>query len=233
MDPDDYIAENSLSKIYENLKKESADMLMMRSFIKGGLIECYAWSNICPVDIDMKGVDVFKKGYTRGSVCGVVYNKSFFIKHSLLFVDGLTNGEDSLFLSLNLLYAYKVRFTDILFYYIFVRTDSASREFNEEKIWGFSNNLRAINHYLSDSLLTTEQKSVLYYQQYSVISSAVNHYTKLYKFNWVLLKKRLELSKVLPVNTNEFLPQRSKIRLLNFSFFLYFLFVFVKNICKN
>ena len=39
VDPDDYIAENSLSKIYENLKKESADMLMMRSFIKGGLIE--------------------------------------------------------------------------------------------------------------------------------------------------------------------------------------------------
>lgn len=232
VDPDDSIAENSLSKIYENLKKESTDMLIMRSFIEGGM-ERYAWSNFCPINKDMNGIDIFKKGYVRGSVCGVGYNRLFILKHSLLFVDGLTNGEDSLFFSLSLLHASKVRFADILFYYIYVRIDSASRDFNIEKIWRISNNLRAINHYLTDPLLTTEQKSVLYYQQYAVISSAVNHYTKLHKFNWIQLKKKLELSKMLPIKIDVFLPQRSKIRLLNFSFFLYFFFVFMKNICKR
>ena len=182
----------------------------------------------------MKGVDVFKIGYSRGSVWGGVYRRVFLEEKALRFSDKLTNGEDSLFFNMALMYASNVRFMDLPFYYISVREGSASRDFDMERIFRFSENLKIVHDYLNThATLTDEQKAILYYVQYSVISSAVNHYVKVGGFNYLLLKDKLLLGKVLPISVVGIHTQRLKIRLLNCSFFLYFFLYLFKSICKR
>jgi len=234
VDPDDAISENSLLKIHQILVSNRVDILILRSFLMNSFTERYPWERICSSGINMKGVDVFKIGYSRGSVWGGVYRRVFLEEKALRFSDKLTNGEDSLFFNMALMYASNVRFMDLPFYYISVREGSASRDFDMERIFRFSENLKIVHDYLNThATLTDEQKAILYYVQYSVISSAVNHYVKVGGFNYLLLKDKLLLGKVLPISVVGIHTQRLKIRLLNCSFFLYFFLYLFKSICKR
>ena len=77
VDPDDAISENSLLKIHQILVSNRVDILILRSFLMNSFTERYPWERICSSGINMKGVDVFKIGYSRGSVWGGVYRRVF------------------------------------------------------------------------------------------------------------------------------------------------------------
>ena len=199
----------------------------------GSMIERYSWSGICPARVNMSGVDVFQKGYSRGSVCGCVFSRKFMIEKQLFFYEELINGEDTYFFHLSLLHAMRVCFMELPFYYVFVRVESASKNFSIERIFKFSGNIRLIDEYLTHAELTDRQKAILNYVKYSVVSNAVNHYIGLRRYDYWSLKKKIWPIGTLPLSLKYAFIQRSKMRLLRFSFPLFFSLCVLKNICRK
>ena len=224
IDGDDWIEDNSLLALYESIRKlkQNIDIIIMRSFDDQG-VEKYPWLKTgCIPKFVFEREMLYRNKYTRGSVWGCAFNRNILLNNNILFPEGITNGEDSMFFNLVKVYAKSCVFLDIRFYHVFERVGSASRSMTLDRIYNYSNNLKYLRDYLLKNCLDFRQKDIIQMSIYSIISSAVYYYLCLGFRNYSELYDRLNLKYVLPIQLkSNYFKLDIKLKLLNFSFIFY------------
>lgn len=226
VDADDWIVSGGGKLALESLKRHSeVDVVIFRCFLDDGEIELCRWN--FPTGKSFRGMDLFSShSFVRGSVWGGAYSMRFLNAHAIRFPENITHGEDTYFSLLVEMYAQNYLFENINLYTVYSRPGSACRTHDLDRVYRYKNNLSVISDYLqSRKELSVEQKSVMNYALFNVVCQAILQYLRLGKINPWRLKRKLELNKYLPINSealsNRFL--RSKIKLLNKSYMLFFL----------
>ena len=236
VDSDDMIAENSLKKIVSKLKIRNIEILILNSAIYDNQIkrkDLYIFPQELS-DISFSGIELFKRGYQRGSVCGVLFKKQFIFDFELLFSEKVEIGEDSIFFALAFVYSSFVSHSNVDFYKVNVREGSASRSWNYSKIKHLLKSLDVINEYIEKNSFSKEQLSILSVRTYGIISKAIDNF-----FLTNNLKKYYEIKQI--IKTNKLYPLkkykskifRPQIYLLNFSFDLFCFFFLLRRVFKR
>lgn len=237
IDGDDWIKENSLNKIFSS-KKEDLEIIIVRSFIHNGIdvgVERYKF-DLSLVGTTYTGNDIaFEKGYLRGSVWGVFFKKDFIVNNLIIFPPTLKNGEDTIFLSISFIYAQKIGFMDVEYYYVFEREGSASRAWSFERVLYMVNNIKYINNYIaSNSGLSTDALSILHYNIYRVISLIYNSFYKCFSLkNHFILTYRIKKELKRKIDSGKIPTSKLKIKLINFSLNIFAISVLVNNTMRN
>lgn len=222
VDPDDWIAPDSLKSIYDYLLSyPNVEVLFLKSISSLSSRERYKWSGKVEVGKIYTSEDLCKYNYIRGSVWGGVYKKDFLLCNNISFPKNITNGEDSIFILLIMMMATKISFLDLLFYYVYEREGSASRVFTVEKAYKFKSNIEYLLSLRKDDL-QKYQSYLINLSLYSVISVSVNYFVKSGFSNYNLLYDELNLSEILPIKVAfDYSNLRWKTLLLNKSFKLF------------
>ena len=234
LDPDDYLAEGALPMIERDIVGSNADIIVLRSIKSASCTEVYTWTGLFPDRYTDPGTEIYKKGYTRGSVCGCIFNKDFINKHNIRFYEKAKNCEDTIFFFLSQMHASNITFLNREFYMVYERENSASRNISEEKLLLMFNNLEYVKEYAKNNNVTDELcLDMLETLKYILISN-LTYYSIIHNGSGSLkmLKKN---------NIGKYLPIRVKYgtiatgmdnlynRLLNVSFTLYFYARLFKN----
>jgi len=235
VDADDWIEPNSIEKIINGNDEKEVDYIIARSFInRDGMTidERYPFSNNL-IGKDYKGSDLITRGiYGRGSVCGVIYRKSFILANTLYFPLVIRNGEDSIFSALCSIYADRVRFVNIHFYNVNERDGSASRGcWTFDRVLNMTNNIRFINKYIKKHKeLTTESINILNFAKYSTISNIYNNFNSSFTFrNYFILRKEIKRVLDRKLEIGRIRTNRSKVRLINMSLDVFAISVLLKH----
>ena len=85
VDADDYLSDGSLEKIVYCVNNISFEVLVLRSFMDSRNDEVYRWQDSFKENNKYRGIDIIDSGYSRGSVCGCVFNKNFLNRKNILF----------------------------------------------------------------------------------------------------------------------------------------------------
>ena len=234
LDPDDYLAEGALPMIERDIVGSNADIIVLRSIKSASCTEVYTWTGLFPDRYTAPGTEIYKKGYTRGSVCGCIFNKDFINKHNIRFYEKAKNCEDTIFFFLCQMHANNVTFVNREFYMVYERENSASRNISEEKLLLMFNNLEYIKEYASCNNVTDEtQLDMLETLRYLLVSNLA-YYS-------IMHNGRASLKMLKQNNIGNYLPIKIKYgtiskginkwynRLLNVSFRLYFYMRSIKN----
>ena len=224
VDADDTVEEYSLNTILSELQKMDIEILILNSYNYDNGVkrdEVYKFPKRLLGKI-LSGVKLFKEGYFRGSVWGVVFKRQFIIDYNLLFSEKIKNGEDTLFLAMSFLYASFITHLDIDYYKVNNREGSASKSWDYNRVEGMLDALGVIEDYLKNNSLTTDQHSILYSNVYTIISNTLFRLFSIHrkdKYNEV--KKIIRSSRLYPIQTQYRKITKYKIYLLNLSIDLF------------
>ena len=238
VDSDDWIEPNSLHVLINDGRNCHSDLVIARSFINQNeqlVTERYPFNKDW-TEFFYNGVDlVIDKGYIRGSVCGVIFRNDFLRSHDILFPQGISNGEDSIFFSQCIIYAEKVTFANVHFYNIFERDGSASRSWPFDKILGLVNNVTYLNNYIkTHPELPIKALYILNYKIYGVISNIFNNFHSSFSIkNYILLRKELKKNLNTKIDVGCIKTNKRKIKIANFSLDLLALLIITKNQIKK
>lgn len=222
VDGDDALNPNSLSGVIAQSESLKSEMIIARSFIyeSGQLTtERYGFDKSFLNQVFNGYKVISEKGYKRGSVCGCIFKNSFLKTYEIKFPLGLSIGEDSIFMLLVQLYVQQISFVDQTFYLVNKREGSASRSWSFERLCKMKDNMDFLNSYIENQKdLSEEQKGILHYGIYGIVSSIFNHLPACFS-----AKNYLKIIKILRKELNGKLDtaiiplSREKIKLLNFS----------------
>lgn len=231
IDPDDWIGNNILPNIFTILKNHiDSDIIILNSLKAETNTANYNWlNNNIQERKSYKGIDLFLKyKYVRGSVCGAIYNKTFLKKNNIVFPIGIRNAEDTIFFNECLSIASDIKFFNLNFYYIFNRVGSASK----------TKDLQRINRYYTalDYIDTLNKKHgfidpspIIEYLKYIIISSLTS-YTLTLNLPFNKIPNRQFIKKHLPIEPSTI--NRTKITILNKSFYLFYFLMKLKHLSK-
>ena len=230
VDPDDIVLKSALSQLISMVENhKDVDIFVARSFI-GENETCKIPDAL--MNKEMTITEAFNRGYRRGSVWGGIYRKTLFGKDAF-FPPGVVLAEDTICFNLLLMQAQRIMFCDIPMYSVSFRESSASHAYTMKKMNSYNKNMQFILNYRESHLdLTEHQRILLDYATYVSISNASHFYLNLHKYSIKELKKILEIDHVLPLNESCF-TQRNKVRLLNKSFFLFFILLMIRKWFEN
>jgi len=238
VDSDDAVEKNGLKTVHSQLMKEHVEVLILNSFeIKNNTpdkVEVYLFPQNLSDKI-ISGVELFQNGYLgKGSVWGATFEKQFLLQHQIAFSESIINGEDTLFMALSFVYATKVKHVNIDFYHLHQRIGSASQSWNYNRIRVMYNNFIPMKIYIEKNSLTIDQMEILNYHIYITISNIINNFFSVHRLNkYVELKQAIVESGFYPIEINKLNQLKYKINLLNFSFDLYCLLIFFRQLLKD
>jgi len=238
VDGDDKLVRNSLLAIMKEAESKQPEILIARSFRfehQKKTEEKYKF-NRSFLEKSFSGYDLIKtKAYKKGSVWGGLFKHSFLRQNKIQFPKGLRNGEDGIFVSLCYVYARKIRFTDTDFYLVNERQGSASRNWTFDRVAKMVDNLKFLNDYIDENpSLNREQKSILAYTIYSMVSAIFNNfYFCCTVKNCMNLRKEVKKHLKSTIDTGDIPLSKGKIRLLNFSLNLYIAMVLFNQWKRN
>jgi len=222
VDGDDELNPNSLSVFLNETDKCKLEMIIARSYKneKGKIKkENYKFdSSFLNRTFDGYSL-ISEKSYKRGSVCGCFFKRDFLKQNNLSFPIGLKNAEDSIFISLVLLYIERISFIDQIFYLVNEREGSASRSWTFERVYKMTDNIQYIYNYIGERPnLTKKQKDILHYNIYATVSAIFNNLfysfsTKNYIKILIVVRKELKGK----LDTGNISLSKRKVKLLNFS----------------
>ena len=221
VDADDWIM-GGVKQLIESIDRhKGAEVIAFRCYLDDGTTEFGKWN--FPTYKVYKGTDLFlSHSFVRGSVWGAFYSLKFLNKYSIRFPLGITHGEDTFFSTLVGMYAENYQFEDKHIYTVYARQGSACRTHDMKRVYRYKNNLITINEYLNDHPnLTEEQKSMMRNLLFNVLSSSIIMYMFVGGRNpWYLIG----IKQYLPISINGVsnMITKNKIRLMNFSYVLYF-----------
>ena len=227
VDPDDTLCYNALANVKAVLKNETSDIFVLRSF--SNQRENYQWKSIFEEDLIYTGAQLLKKNYIRGSVCGCVINRSFLKSNNILFPEGVVNFEDTIFMMLCMCYTQNIRFVNIDLYKVFIREGSASTSITRDRVIRMVKGLEFIEQYRQIHRLNTLQQSILEYLKYSIISNATLYSIRCREMKYKEFVTQTRIKRYLPIKSNLVQQQLGKIRILNLSFWLYYILIYIKN----
>lgn len=228
IDPDDCLKPGSLGKIVDYISKENgADLVICRSFKNG--TEYQPWKHKFIQSVLYKGIDILNKGYLRTSVWGGIYKRSILTDNGILFLEGVKNGEDTIFTMHVMFYTEKISFEDIELYEVTIREGSASRNYTKERIFSMVDSLDKVSALVKDLDACIGDKSILCYMLYTQISNLIRDTVLTKDIGWSLLKKS---------NVNSFFNRpinkevrflRRKMFLLKYCFSLFYFMIWISN----
>lgn len=234
LDPDDYLADGALSIIEKDIVGYNADIFVLRSIKSVSNTEVYTWTGLFTDRHTDSGTEIYKKGYTRGSVCGCIFNKDFINKYNIRFYEKAKNCEDTIFFFLCQMHAGNVTFVNSEFYMVYERENSASRNISEEKLLLMFNNLEYIKEYGENNNVTDEIcLDMLETLRYLLISN-LTYYSIMYNGTESLkMLKQNNIGKYLPITIKYGTISKGinkwYNRLMNVSYRLYFYMRSIKN----
>lgn len=157
-DADDVLFPGGLDRLAKALESNTPDIVVMRSFGDGK--EHYSWEGLFVADGFYTGRDLGEKAYVRGSVCGCAFRRLYLVENGILFDQSLTIAEDTVFFAMALDRGGTVRMTDIRFYDVHTRPDSASHRQDGDFLQRIGRSVRIASG-LSDPVLRTRTCSSL------------------------------------------------------------------------
>lgn len=231
VDADDYLSTGSLDKIMSCIDDVQSEVVILKSFKDGANNEVYKWNNLFKDGEEYCGVNIIGSGYFRGSACGCIFSKDFLNKKNILFADGVANGEDTIFMSLCMMYATKVRFVDVNMYNVVEREGSASRSYTIDRIVKMTKGLEYIQDYINnnESKLSPAQLGILNYLKYDKISGITIQAINIKKLIYNDLINQTKIKSYLPVKIKNLPMSKLKVIILNTSYKLFYLMVKIKN----
>lgn len=228
IDPDDVLVTDSLCEILHAMIAMNADVGFAKTFRFcnsdfSDRNEIYSFSSSM-VNIMHNGQDLYINNISiRSVVWGGVYRTSFIKAHDLRFIEGIANGEDSLFMAYCYIANPRVIFIDQDYYLFYQRDGSATHSWTESRINGYIMNLS----YLINRLDVFREKDMRFYminlQIYSVVSNLFHNMNYCYSR---LLRREMvqQVSSLLERLRIDFGPiKRSRVKLyiLNYSVSLF------------
>lgn len=178
VDPDDTLLPDSMTKILNIINKKEIELLILRSFYDDSCKEVFGWNKRIDCNIIYTGLEAYNKGYTRGSIWGVVYNKVFLMNNYLRFPLDIKNSEDAIFFMQCQIRAKKMQFADIRTYSVFTRAGSASQDMRKERIALWFNALDYITELKHKELKNSTETSMADGLIYAIISDITKNSIK-------------------------------------------------------
>lgn len=226
VDSDDTFFEHSLSEILSSLASDDAEIIVTRCFTKE--YEWVPWNHLFNDGDIIKTDNAIKKGYLRGCVWGACYNRRFIIKNSIRFVEKVSNGEDSLFFMTCMYFAHAIMFKDVKLYNVVEECGSLSRTYNEKKVYDIIGYLPILDNYLNRIPVIKNKTFVFQYVRYSWLSALVLRTIRTKGVGLHTLKKA-KISKYANFTIdNDVIVLRKKMKIMKWSFSLFYLLTWIK-----
>ena len=150
LDPDDYIDNDFVEKLYNGITKNKSDVA------KGNMI---SGENISSVNTDIRKNHL----YFNSQHCSAIYNRDFLLKNNILYPEDVLTGQDAVFLSNLVLHTNKIFTIDDAFYH-YVRRDGSLdsvKQLSHDKILSrikmLDYKVQMLNSYVFD---TDENKNI-------------------------------------------------------------------------
>lgn len=130
IDSDDWIKENCLGKLLEQLYNDNLEALAIcaANHIDGKDVRRFSFHNLSV----MKGKDAMLQKKCVCCVPFTIYNREFLVKHKLLFYKGIFQ-EDNEFTYRAYYFLERLGFTNEILYFVYPNQNSITRSFNPKK----------------------------------------------------------------------------------------------------
>ena len=235
LDADDELVDGSLPSVYDYLcKNTDIDMLITKQSRFNGMTERVVNNASClKENIVYSGAETYKYGYVRGTAGGAICRTKFLRETGLLFPTGIKNGEDTVFFGLVHVYAQKVVFLNVVLYQINEIKGSASRA-DYDKVG--LNCIETLNRFIeirNNGHYNPEQKGVIEYVTYRILSMLTSHFVKSKALTYSQLRKRVDFDSLLPLETKYMYMMRQKAHLINTSYLLFYLLSYLDKKCNK
>lgn len=232
IDPDDILIQGSLKSVCTSIEEKCIDIAVLRSYSNNKDKEEFAWKHKIEAKIISSGIEIYEKGYTRGGVWGVVYNRTFIIDNQLEFPLNIKNSEDAFFFMQCQIKAKRMTFLDIDTYLVITRQDSASQEMSKERISLWFNTLKLINKFKHDSSRNEIEIAMADGLAYSIISDITKNAIKTMGWEAKEFLLHHSINEYLPI-CQENIKRSSKSnyimkRIINFSFSAFFFMSYIR-----
>jgi len=224
VDADDYIENGALYRLPSVLEANLADIVIMRSFCDGE--ERYPWMRIFAEGRGYGAKDLITLAYMRGSVCGCAFSKRFLQENALLFPEHISHSEDLLFMSMALSEGACVSFSDIVFYQICSGNGSASRKIDNLFYSRYSQALISAGQLITDDAVRIETSLRIVLGMTNIaIKEGLSPRQAI---------SRYSLDRILPLRGKPLSCKSSmRLRLLNFSYTLFYYSKLIAEKCKG
>lgn len=228
LDADDWITNNCLSQIMNELiHNPFIDLLITNMENVDTQKRSYSWQSQFNESKNYTTQELCNKNFFRGSSCAVFYKKEFLDNYKIRFPEGIGLAEDTIFFSQCVTYEGLFRFLDIPFYMIRQSPNSVSRTNSIKKVLGTRDAAIYTHDVLLKNAKSKQQKSVFNRLKYQLISNAL--YIAIdNNMSYMDLKKIFDIDKYLPINLDGISKQKNKMRLLNWSNKLFYIFQAIK-----
>lgn len=232
IDPDDILIQGSLKSVCTSIEEKCIDIAVLRSYSNNKDKEEFAWKHKIETKIISSGIEIYEKGYTRGGVWGVVYNRTFIIDNQLEFPLNIKNSEDAFFFMQCQIKAKRMTFLDIDTYLVITRQDSASQEMSKERISLWFNTLKLINKFKHDTSRNEIEIAMADGLAYSIISDITKNAIKTMGWEAKEFLLHHSINEYLPI-CQENIKRSSKSnyimkRIINFSFSAFFFMSYIR-----
>ena len=232
LDPDDTLLPDSLPSIQSMINQYEAELYIERSFV-GTEQERYPWKGTLETGRIYTGLEVYKKGYTRGSIMAVVFKKDFLTSNKLYMPLNIKNSEDSIFFMQCQILAKKIIFADIKTYSITMRPNSASKNMNETNLRLWFKALKYIKGLKQEKQYKGLEVSMADDLTYAILSDITNNSIRVMGWKAKNFLNSCNIKDFLPISKENIKHSTSinKVmkHILNKSFYLYFIISYTRN----
>lgn len=231
LDSDDELIDNSMREILKLTERQ--DNIIVCRTIRDDGSEAYLWHNTFLDGVHYLPTDLPRGGYLRGSACGCLFLRSFIIENNVAFPLGVQNSEDMVFFLSCLYFTDYIVFKKVLFYKVISRNASLSRRYNKSRIDLMLSSLPLLDNIYSNLKGHNENKSVIEYMRYTFISQIVYCAIKTDGVGLgYLLNSGVKKYSIFNIDSNVVFLRR-KIKLLNFSFSLFYITCLIKSVWRK
>lgn len=146
IDPDDFLEDNSLKPILQEINPE-VDISIYRSFevIDGNKQKEFPPFNTNLCNRINDGKPLYVNGvYSRFVVWSTLFKTSFIKANNLSFIEGMANGEDAVFMAFAFICNPRIQICDNPLYCVNVRPGSASRDWDQKRVNRMIGNIRLL-----------------------------------------------------------------------------------------
>ena len=151
LDSDDCLYTGSLSELLSlDIINQSWDVLICKSISNDNQsVNYYPWNHLGIKNHEFySGIELYQKGFNRGSACGCVFNRDFLNSFHLRFPEQVVLGEDVVFISLVYIYSQAIIFHETPLYCVEIRSGSASRKFDFDRCYLYCQNFNFLKNYI-------------------------------------------------------------------------------------
>ena len=197
------------------------DLIILRSFTPEK--ERYPWKGDFYEKVIYSPSDLLSKGYLRGSACGVLFRRKFLEDNGIRFAEGVRLGEDTVFFAEALSKARGIMFRDLPFYRITPREGSATRKRSEEDIRLCADSLDAAIRRIPQSPflnLTLFKLIIVLTSRAAALRLGPSRTAAIARLH----------EGILPISLDGISTERTKIRLLNASYPLFYRLIAVRDL---